>query len=407
MPDSAQFQTQNLFLLVGTNPLPNYVAARLLLKTGGQLYLVHTDETSQIADRLTAALDPGGNATKGAEGKQRGRAIKIPVDEAKSDDIFTKVSRCAEGKQDVGLNYTGGTKTMAVHAYRAVEQNCPDAVFSYLDAKTLSLFVEAKRPQGQQMQQISVARTLEISLSKMLALYAYNLPQVRQTPVQPEICQALARIHSNTSAFGQWRDWCGQQSLQNLPNRQQYPLLGDVIDAFDRLGNGNATPELIAQALNPEWTGLEQCRKWFLGDWLEEYTLWACIEARSQNPKLFSDFGIDLKPKGPKKRAFQFDVAIVRGYQLFAISCIASDKKEKCKEHLFEAYVRARQMGGDEARIGLVSCAPKDNPDSSPSAIQREIEEAWDAKGKVRVFGAEHLPDLPAYLKDWFDPQPQ
>lgn len=129
------FQTQHLFILVGANPLPNYVAARLLLKSNGHLYLVHTRETKEIADRLIAALVP----------KSAANATMIQVDEANTEDIFKQVNGYVGEKQDVGLNYTGGTKTMAVHAYRAVEEACSDAVFSYLDAKTLSLFIEKNR----------------------------------------------------------------------------------------------------------------------------------------------------------------------------------------------------------------------------------------------------------------------
>lgn len=383
-------QVEHLFILVGANPLPNYVAAKLLLKSGGHLYLVHTRETKEIADRLIATLVSAANATM------------IQVDEANTEDVFKQVKGYVGGKQDVGLNYTGGTKTMAVHAYRAVKEACPGAVFSYLDAKTLSLFIEKN---GQNIN-ISVARALRLSLSDMLSLHGYSLHKVRRTPVQSEICTALANVHSSANALNEWRSWCSQKPLNNLPDPSQYTLLGGVIQAFHRLGNGSATPALVARALNPKWTCLEQCRKWFLGDWLEEYALWACIQAKSKDENLFDDFGIDLQPQGPKKRAFQFDVAIVRGYQLFAISCIASEKKEKCKEHLFEAYVRARQMGGEEARVGLVCCAPENNPDSSPSVIQTEIEESWDAQGKVRVFGAEHLPDLPSHLQDWFNSQP-
>ena len=386
-----KYRTSNLFLLIGTNPLPNYVAAKLLLN-GGHVYLVHTAETAEIADRLIAAL-----------GSQTGGGTKIQVDEAKSDDIVAKVAEHAKGKQDVGLNYTGGTKTMAVYAYRAVERACPDAVFSYLNAQTLSLFIER---QGSQAQEFPVARACTLSLSELLALHGYSLPQVRQTPVQPEVCQALANIHSDPQGFSQWRDWCGQQLLQSLPDPAQCPRLKGVVDAFQRVLGGNATPQQVASSLNPQWTNLDQCRKWFIGDWLEEYTLWACLQAQSQAQNLFDDFGIDLQPQGPNRRRFQFDVAVMRGYQLFAISCIASDRKEKCKEHLFEAYIRAHQMGGDEARVGLVCCAPSNNPDSNPAAIQGEIEESWDARGKVRVFGAEHLPDLPDHLRDWFDSQP-
>lgn len=399
-------QTQHLFILVGANPLPNYVAAKLLLKSGehqssdhqsnGHLYLVHTSETGAIADRLIAALKLELQKT----------ATKILVDEANTKDTVKEIKKYVEGKQDVGLNYTGGTKTMAVHAYQAVKEACPGAVFSYLDAKTLSLFIE----KNGQNRNISVARALHLSLPDMLSLHGYSLPRddddVRKVPVQPEICTALANVHSKADAFKQWREWCSQERLDNLPDPSRYALLEDVINAFHRLGNGSATPTLVAQALNPKWTSLEQCRKWFLGDWLEEYVLWACIQAKCKDKNLFDDFGIDLQPQSPKKRAFQFDVAIVRGYQLFAISCIASEKKEKCKEHLFEAYIRARQMGGEEARVGLVCCAPENNPDSSPSVIQTEIEESWDAQGKVRVFGAEHLPNLPEHLQDWFNSQP-
>lgn len=387
-------QCEHLFLLVGTNPLPNYVAARLLLKPDGHVYLIHTDETTQVVERLIAALEVASD---------RATTIKvtpIEVEETDHNDIFDKVATHAKGKRGVGLNYTGGTKTMAVHAYRAVEKHCPEAVFSYLDARTLSLFVEISNSQAKR---IPVGSVLQVSLSQMLALHGYSLTTVRKTPNQPEVCRVLARIHSDPAAFSEWREWLKQKPLTDLPDPNQYPRLQDVVNALRRLGN---TPEDIAKALNPGWRDLEQCHKWFLGDWLEEYTLWACLEARSKVPDLFNDFGIDLTPRNPKGRSFQFDLALVRGYQLFAISCIASDKKEKCKEHLFEAYVRARQMGGDEARVGLVCCAPKDNPDSNPAAIQREVEESWDAAGKVRVFGAEHLPDLPAYLQDWFNPQP-
>ncbi|HIE48235.1 TPA: hypothetical protein EYP84_05040 [Candidatus Bipolaricaulota bacterium] len=91
------------------------------------------------------------------------------------------------------------------------------------------------------------------------------------------------------------------------------------------------------------------------------------------------------------------DVAAILGYQLFAISCIASKQGGgETKKHLFEIFVRARQLGGDEARIGLVCCVP------NPAALQAEVEETWDAEGKIRVFGQGQLLDLAVWLEDWF-----
>jgi len=42
-------QVDRLFLLIGENPLPNYVAARTLLKDGGKAYLVDTTGTNPTA----------------------------------------------------------------------------------------------------------------------------------------------------------------------------------------------------------------------------------------------------------------------------------------------------------------------------------------------------------------------
>ena len=51
-----KFRTKHLFLLMGTNPLPNYVAAKLLLAPDGCIYFVHTDETDKITDKLIETL---------------------------------------------------------------------------------------------------------------------------------------------------------------------------------------------------------------------------------------------------------------------------------------------------------------------------------------------------------------
>lgn len=50
MNTNAEFkkhQVKHLFLLVGENALPNYVAARLLLENNGTVYLVHTTKTKE------------------------------------------------------------------------------------------------------------------------------------------------------------------------------------------------------------------------------------------------------------------------------------------------------------------------------------------------------------------------
>ena len=45
-PIPSHLQSEHLFLLIGKNPLPNWVAARLLLRDEGRLYLVHSPDFS-------------------------------------------------------------------------------------------------------------------------------------------------------------------------------------------------------------------------------------------------------------------------------------------------------------------------------------------------------------------------
>lgn len=139
---------------------------------------------------------------------------------------------------------------------------------------------------------------------------------------------------------------------------------------------------------------------WFDGIWLEDYTLWSLQQVQSESEVHEIVRGLELKKRRLDKP--EIDVVALRGYQLFAISCAtASDHKKKIKLKLFEAYVRAHQLGGDEARVGVVSFAP----DGTPDRIRKEIKEEWDVEGKFRVFGVEHLPELSKHLQEWFNSQ--
>jgi hypothetical protein len=66
------------------------------------------------------------------------------------------------------------------------------------------------------------------------------------------------------------------------------------------------------------------------------------------------------------------------------------------KKHLFEAYMRARQLGGDEARVALVCCVP------NVDIVQAEIERKWHVSQQIRVFGRDDLIDLDKKFGEWF-----
>jgi hypothetical protein len=157
-------------------------------------------------------------------------------------------------------------------------------------------------------------------------------------------------------------------------------------------------PVLVAKQIG--FDKLDSCHTWFTGHWLEDYTYDALVQIAGELN--IQSIGIDLKPKlmpwadEQKLKYFQLDVAAMVGYQLFVISCIASEKPGgNTKQHLFEAFVRARQLGGDEARVGLACCV------QNPEPLKLELEREWDAAGQLKVFGRRDLPRLAASLKKW------
>jgi hypothetical protein len=391
MPDFSLYETDVLFLLIGANPLPNYVAACLLTKPNATLYLLHSQQngknTYEIAERLAAALKKSKyrpNLTIHPRGISRSDPNAI---ERQMKALLREVSPAA----DVGLNYTGGTKPMSVHVYHAVRQAYPRGCFSYLDAGSLTMVINRE---GVPTQQVPVGRAVELDFETLFGLHGYELQSLRRGAKNSRFCRTLAQVHATSQGCKQWRKWLWtfREPDPQLPTTADYPALEPAIRDFTALCGGTSSETGVAQALGFE--NLISCTKFFNGGWLEEYTFDALAPLAS--PLRFCDYGLALKPYKPGQADFDIDVAAMWGYQLFAISCIVTENKGKAKEHLFEVFVRARQLGGDEARIGLVCCVPK------PAALQAEVEETWDAEGKIQVFGQEHLLDLAAWLEEWF-----
>jgi len=434
------YRTQHLLLLVGSNPLPNFVAARLLTKPDATVWLLHSDgadgepSTGQAAERLRDAL-----YDKCPDLKEHIHLEPIPS--ADSLEIYNRVQNIiCDLKGEIGLSYAGGTKPMSVHTYRAIEHaladRTPRPVFSYLDPRKLALRIDRQgtKPGAKIgiLKEPAIRDLVETSLEELAALHGYKRTK-GETWVDPdtfpelaELCAAIAQVHSKSEGIVQWRRWMEEEKFTTLPHATKYPELKPVSDMLDNLcsGPGLATTEKVAILLRPHNPGaaLVDCSKWFNGGWLEDHSL-ICIrqiasqlQLKSFGNRLFFE-AVKQGAKGDRKPdTFDLDVAAILGYQLFAVSCITTEAEEKegagknnddqrknpkgqfrnVKNHLFEVFVRARQMGGDEARIGLVCCV------DDPGRLQEKIARDWDAEGKLRVFGRSDLQNLASKFADWF-----
>ena len=113
-----------LFLLIGSNPLPNYIVAKYLLSLDAnedvpkpdKIICIHTNETKRFSKSLCSVLGNSSQIEKINLGKG-GRDPKLIRDE------ITEKLQDINGESvihSIHLNYIGGTKTMAVQAEKAI-----------------------------------------------------------------------------------------------------------------------------------------------------------------------------------------------------------------------------------------------------------------------------------------------
>ena len=308
---SPEHITDHLILLVGGNPLPDLVCARLLVKPEGKVWLLHSDgadgdpSTQAAAGRLQRQLTIDRPALQvSLEPISSSNSLEI-------EDRLQIILECIDEKGgSVGLNYTGGTKPMSVHTYRCVEKYFSKntrPVYSYLDPRRLALRIDRR---GAEITQKTYPLSgnpdlfgqVQVDLKDLAALHGYipaKLPQkpafktCEQNPALFDLCKVLAEIHIQDSGFERWRAWIEAEKCAILPDPTQYPELRPAVQAMSALCKvADPTPEQVAQEILMNMKGKDQplnsCSEWFVGLWLEEYGMQSLVLAASKTQEIHS-----------------------------------------------------------------------------------------------------------------------
>jgi predicted metalloenzyme YecM len=398
-----QYQTENLFLLMGGNPLPSYIAAISLLNPKGKALLLHTSQTQLQAQRLQNVL---------SKYQSFSTALLIDIGKLQADSyaIYQAVKQVANSlKTSVGLNYTGGTKAMSVHAYRAITDIHPNAVCSYLDANTLEMYFDSNEQNSDRLKVLP-----KLSLAELFELHGLIWrSHPIDSPVLPDLATQFANYFQSFETAREWRVWCNQElNPKTKEYGQQFwleerELLNLAPLSLQKLSRGwRKLLESIGAVQNrlslktSSTYGFNSCTslcEWLDGIWLEHYVLDQVkkIAAKLDIQECKMSFRIDEQSsKNRRWEKFEFDVAFVRNYQLFAISCTTSGDRKTCKQKLFEAHARAKLLGGSEARVGLVCC------NNHPDTLREELE-VQKRDQRVAVFGRQDLSNLGQKILNW------
>lgn len=373
-----------LALLVGSNPLPNYLAAAVLQPD--KVVLLYSPETREPRDRLEAAF----------EGKD------IAVSSACIDDAtdVRKIRDACRSLQVDHLHYSGGTKPMAACVRATV--GLRDEQASYLDErKGLLRFDDGY--------DVALAnRDLGLTLDLVLALHGAERigkpTSVSGGPEQSDVAALCAGVLEkpalSRTLFDHFRPGSRKRNLTQAKGAPWKPADHGLT--------------LTAMTIpDSDWTKAryEAWDDFLTGGWLERWT--ASVVRSCLGPSAAVEVGIHCKRSKPVATEFEIDVALIRGHRLYVISCTTEyEKKALCKSKLFEVAMRARQMGGDLARSALVCLLDgSDDKGSYVDQLRADIAGVWDAPNVPRVFGLADLREWAgtsgaantASLKEWLD----
>jgi hypothetical protein len=397
-------QVDHLFLLIGGNPLPNCVAAFGLLKPNGTAYLIHTRFSKTQAVRLAKVL-------RDRSDLKPARLVDLGEAQAEAFAIRQQVSSLSQtltGK--IGLNYTGGTKAMSVHVYRVIAALHPTAIFSYLDSNTLEMMIDDDQSPSRRYK-----IPLKLSFEQLFRLHGLQWRQdcpPLKAPIQAIAATQLAKLWTIPDLSRAWRRWCNQELRQKCQTAYdrwheewhlaQLPPLSlsgmpSTLKQVLQQHFGAETQQFSLQTAQLKFLTITGLCEWLDGTWLEDYVLQQVQQIQMEID--VHECRMSFRMQDPTEintrfDKFEFDVAFIRHYQLFALSCTTSESRKLCKQKLIEANTRAQQLGGIEARVALV-CARSDT-----ESLRKELEVAT-RNPKIAVFGRQDWSDLSANITAW------
>lgn len=418
-------QVDHLFLLIGENPLPNYVAAKTLLKEGGKPCLVYTQYTQYAAKKLQEILRIDENdkvelynhETNAFEIK---KAIKDKVEEIQKQNIQQKK---VPSEIRFGLNYTGGTKAMAVHAYQTLLESkiSTEPIFSYLDPRELEMLIDQKNdsPIKLSILNAKIKHKLDISFKVLFELHDLRWKEKEEPVFKPILYSAANEIltlyqQHRKEVANSYFEWCKNKLCQAKRDENYDGYWKDESDleniqldistvpikikkVFQKYMETSGDKLNMITAKNSEFSRFKDFCGWLNCGWLEHYVLWHVQDISTSLD--IDESAMSFHIEDPENRnsdwdKFEFDVAFRRRYQLFALSCTTASRDNVCKAKLFEAYVRARQLGGAESRVALV-CLHKD-----PKRLEKQMK-ILIQDSKIAVFGHTHLKNLSKSITKW------
>ncbi|SHF44942.1 hypothetical protein SAMN02746089_01938 [Caldanaerobius fijiensis DSM 17918] len=427
--------------LIGTNPLPNYVTLKYFLNENQNLkrvWFIYSERNEGIKQESTYEL--AHNIEDVITKEFPARILQFEyvglTDASRGDDIVNDLETKFLGKINLkenpvfNLNYTGGTKSMAVHMYKFMEEHFRNrCTYSYLDARNDELIFD-RMPSECVM---SMKEYVDVKIDDLLELHGYKKDDKKDTKskknkednffydsILDKFEEMIEKGTLEEEYINKWiKNFVNKVFLYERNGRMEFisskkmfmknfendELKRNIQDLF--LNNTTDNMKIILSMIPEDisimksdgtlWLPEESTsnseyekriypiKEYLRGKWLERYVYRVISDGLKNDDEFSEKFDSEHHEKGKIKIAtnleikrpgankdFEVDVVILYGYKLCVISCTTDPTEFICKEKGFEVLHRAKQIGGDEAKAILITCLGKDDKGNLRTDVVKE-----------------------------------
>lgn len=360
-------QIQNLLLFtVGTNALPIWVAWYYLKEElqNATIGFVYTEKTRETMKRLKEHFECKGTSN----------FLYLPLSAPGNPKVIRNaINGMLENlpqNSKIHVHYTGGTQVMGVETVSTIAAKRQTAERSYLDARS--------KPTPQ-------------------------IVDGNGTAIQPEdarqgICPDIKHI-AKLNGFEVSKKQFGNADMPDDPtdfacDNLDTANLQRLQNALNNLNNKNnivGDKQLEYAALAALKQALEKikCNRRHAGYKRDNYALFGSVYVRRKKVE-----------ESDEPEPFELDVVAVLGYQIVVVTCTITDDKSLIRKKAAEAYLRAQQLGGDEART-IVLCRA-DEP--TGRNLEKELEIDTGSRDVVLpVWGQNKWRNLSANFRQYLE----
>ena len=424
-----------LYLLIGTNPLSNYVVADYFLQnepTLKEIHLIHSSEdlennivsTELYALNLKQVLEKQSDCTRCVQFICHDISIKDSKSIRAGLTMFLKAAvigdlETEKPKQNVHLDYSGGTKEMAMHSYETFKEIFGGSVsFSYFDSRRNVLKYDfgdkdevEKNDEKNNSVFVDLSNKVKIDFEDLFLLHGYQ----RESIERDEIFKVdyfknfllMLQDPENFCNYLRWREFFLKTYVKNQKNipanglQKLDELLPPDFSISPRLKEDlflkihEVSPEIsFIENVGGEWylrkeisnkqsDKLEETRKYIVGKWFEQY-IYLILKENFYDIGFVSSVDLNLFIQTDKKN-FEIDAAVIKGYELCGISCTTDKTQSLCKSKGFEILHRTKQIAGNNSKAILMTFMNEENT----KELDEDLSEILD--DRILVFGRNDL----------------